>query len=771
MRQLFHVPFPVVAVLTIVILVAVPASVVFLVTTSNAEDSIDEVSRRLAMATMEAVEDRIRQTVIREPEAELRAAKADIEMNVTSIKLPENLTPWVKRMTHWLAQSELYTLYIAGSTSRAVGDIYGHGLVVDYFSGYFYVSDPPITKIWAINKTTLVIRETAYPYALDIPSRPYALLYTQGPTAEANCRANVPIWTDLEISVNINVARGGGLFTTITLPIFQTQDPNPNELTGVLAMGMYLSVIDLNPFLLSTTSSLLIMDSDTLLISSTDIERNFHTVNTSGVITYEQMSLMSSGVALFAELVASGELPSDLATRRAGDPYFSTMTGPDGGEYWITLATITHYNLRWHVVMLTPEKIFFEKIYDSNRSTLITVVIMILASCLISIGMTLVATDDLKRLASAFDKIALIQLDHPSVQRVRTRHIISEYDSLCKGFWHAVEMVTHVQAFLPKVDLHDDIVSNESSSMVSHSHVEGSRSHKEGSRTRSQSASVTGSMSGMDKPSAVSGGKAGRSTAVADSFSVGLKMSIGVTGLIVSLDSFSQFCHNSAERASAAHGELFTLIHDTAKRFHGVIASLEGARVTVAWNTTKPCPPATSTQHALSVAFELSRSKSALSFSSGVHHARTYHGILGSKSQRFNTIGSNLTDVACYLAQYASGLKVLPAILVSGAAVNFVKGFCCYKIDEVQLLTADSVTVYWAEKQTAVDNAEWMYQLREEEEARKTFLDNYFVAVDNCDPPGARTALKVFSEQHPKFSVLVHRLRTRLDGRFYDVDA
>ncbi|KAJ9468298.1 hypothetical protein DIPPA_16144 [Diplonema papillatum] len=770
LKRMVHVPFPVAAVLTVVILVAVPASVVFLVTTSNAEDSIDEVSRRLAMATMEAVEHRIYDTAINEPEAELRAAKADIEMNVAGLKFPENELFWGKRMMHWLELSDLYTLYIAVGVSKEVGDIYGHGAVVDYGDvPMLYVSRPPHAGIWRLDKVNITWTETAFSYdrnfTLDFPTRPYALAYTQGAQGEANCRANIPFWTELEISIKTS-NRGGGLFTTITLPVFQTQDPNPNELIGVVAMGIYLAEIDLVPFLLSNTSSLLIMDSDTSIISSTDLPQNYYELNSSGVVSLEQFTLESTGLPLFQDLLDSGKLPSDLATR-GDDTFFETMNGPDG-EYWITIRTITHYNLRWHVVMLTPEKIFFEKIYDSNRSTLITVIVMILASCLISIGLTLLATDDLKRLARAFDKIALIQLDHPSVQHVRTRHIISEYDSLCKGFWHAVEMVTHVQAFLPKVDLHDDIVSNESTSLVSHSHVEGGRSHK--AESRSQGASVTGSMT--DKPSiaAVSGGKVGRS-AVADSFSVGLRMVSGVTGLIVSLDNFSHFCHSSADRASAAHGELFTLIHDTAKRFHGVIASLEGARVTVAWNTAKPCQPVTSTQHALSVAFELSRSKSALSFSSGVHHARTYHGILGSKSQRFNTIGSNLTDVACHLAHYASGLKVLPAILVSGAVVEYVKGFCCYKIDEVKLLTGETIPVFWAEKQTAVDNAEWMYQLREEEEARKTFLDNYFTAITNCDASGARVALKVFSDQHPKFSVLVHRLRTALDGRFYDVDA
>ncbi|KAJ9468305.1 hypothetical protein DIPPA_16156 [Diplonema papillatum] len=761
-RRMMHVPFPVVAVLAIVILVAVPATVVFLVTTSNAEDSIDVVSRRLAMATMESVEHRIHQTALDEPLAELLAAKADLEMNATSLKLPENGLYWGKRMVHWLKKSELFTLYIASCASRAIGDIHGHGLVVDSFADAFAVNDPPFVHLMPLDMETATWNSSAPSTAnVNLPSRPYVTAFTEGGEGLANAVANLPVWTPLGVSKNPKMANGGGLFTAITLPVFMTLTPDPDELIGVVALGMYLAVINLAPFLLSNSSSLLLMDSDTTLISSTDTEQVFYTVNVNGVDTYVQYTLATCGVPLLQALASSNELPEDLSTRENDKSFFQTMNGPDG-EYWITIRTITHYNLRWHVVMLTPEEIFFEKIYDSNRETLITVIVMILASCLISIGLTLVATDDLKRLARAFDKIALIQLDHPSVQHVRTRHIISEYDSLCKGFWHAVEMVTHVQAFLPKVDI-NDIVSNESSTMLTMSHVEGSRS---------QSASVTGSVNGVsqgrDKVVVVSG-KGARTTAVADSFSIGLRMSSGVTGLVVSFDSFTQVCSASPDRASAAHCEMFTLIHDTAKKYQGAIAGLDGSRVTVAWSTTKPCSPVTSTQHALAAAFELTRgAKPTLPFTCGVHHASTYHGIMGSKSQRFNTIGSNLTDVACYLAHYASGLKVLPAILVSGAAVNFVKGFCCYKIDEVQLLTADSVTVYWAEKQTAVDNAEWMYQLREEEDARRTFLDSYFAAIANRDPLHAKVALKLFSEQHPKFSVLVHRLRTALDGRFYD---
>ncbi|KAJ9468306.1 hypothetical protein DIPPA_16140 [Diplonema papillatum] len=764
-NEMLRVPLPVVAVLTIVLLVALPAAIGFVVTTNNAEDSVDEVSRKLATATLAAAESKVVHTAFEDPVAQLLSAKSDVERNVTNFRVPEHEVDWGMRMQHWLEKSPVFKSYFALSSSVVHGVEYGNGMFVDAMNKAVVLNEPPNMHVHPFSRDVALSWEATPETTtrMDLSLVPFVSVFSVDRNHEANCRANLPIWMGFSLSMP-TAGMGRALVGVLTAPVFRTRAPNPEDLIGVVAVGLYPHLIDLTPHRLSNTSSLVVIDSDRRIVSATDLPELYAPANLSITLS-AQVTLSTSGDPLLSSLASSGKLPEDLAARSAGGGYFfDTMSGPGGGTYWINMCTVEHYNLRWHVVMLTPEEYFFDKVEDGNRKTLYLVLIMIAVSCVLAVVLTLVATDDLKKLALAFDKVALIHLEHPAIQQVRTRHIISEYDSLCKGFWHAVEMVTHVQAFLPTVIPRDDCLdsNNESGTSVVSFHQSKSASEsnaRDSGEERRRSSDRLGQTVGM-------AGKADRVVTVAGSFAVGLRVSTGVTGLVISVNSFSQACRASCDKASAAHGELFAVIHEIAKRNQGAVSGVDGSRVTVAWNTARPCPPVTSTQHALTVAFELGRTKSPLALTCGVHHASTYHGILGSKFQRFNTIGSDLTDVASHLAQYASCLKILPGVLVSGAVQSVVKGFCLYKADEVQLFSGEPVSVYWVEKPIAANNAEWMYQLREEENSRDLFLDDYFAAVSKRDAPLAGAALRVFAENHPKFHILVQRLRVALDGRF-----
>ncbi|KAJ9468293.1 hypothetical protein DIPPA_16117 [Diplonema papillatum] len=748
---MLRVPVPVAAGLVIVLLVALASTVVFLVTTRNAEESVDEMSRRVANATMEAVEDRIRDKAFSEPAEQLFAAKTDLELHHASLRMPDDEGFWGRRMIHWLGTSGLFNTYFAIAVSKEIGDVHGHGLVVDSHGGAVTVNAPPVLLEKPIDYDLLAWDpEPVRSIPFDFSTRPYVTAFSDGADGQRNCRANVPIWTDVAISLNPLALQGGGLFAAITVPVFLTRAPEPSELIGVVAMGLYLRLIDLSPFLLAADCSLFIMDSDTRLISSTDMEKMYYEsgVKPDGSPVFTQYTLSTSGVALLQVFAASDGLPGDLYTRVNHQSHFDTIAVPGSGTYWVTLCTLTHYNLRWHLVMLTPERIFLEKIHESSRKNLRTVVGMIVACCVLAVALSVLATDDLKRLAKAFDSLAHMKVHDRVVHRVRKTHILAEYHSLCCGFWQAVDMVANVQAFLPAVEAFadSDVTSSE---------------HSFGRPSLRPSSSFT--------PPAGSPGIVKRmsvrqmSLGCIDSFCVSLKCH-SATCLVVDLAGFLDECRSSCEVAAAAHSEAFALIHDSARRHDGSIVGLSGARSIVTWNIVKQSAPATSAQRALSVVFDLKQHTMTHRLSFGLHHGLTFHGILGSKTQRYTTVGADLVDIAAYLAHYAGYLRVEPAVLASSPVVLSGRGFYTFcKVDEWRLPWGDDVTAYWIEGPAMVNDAEWMYQLQSENDSKPLFLDDYFAAAGEGNAAKAGRALDVFSEEHPQFRLLVCCLRRRLN--------
>ncbi|KAJ9443260.1 hypothetical protein DIPPA_13792 [Diplonema papillatum] len=747
-------PVAIVGVTVIVVLVAVPAFVAFLVTKANAEDSIDIVSRRLADATMTTVENEIRIKLQQEPEDELRSAKSDIEYGVAGLQNPENEVFWGKRGTHWLLNTGLFSLYVAIGGTQELGDIHGHGNGVNTASRSVSVNGPPFISLKRLDLVTREWSPTAFArIPVNLPTRPYVTVFTEGDNHRQYLRDNLPRWTDIIVGVNTELPGGGGLFGVVSIPVFQNTTADPDSFIGIIGLGIYLTLFELQPYLLSNSSSLLITDSKRQLISSTDMTEMFYVNGTTatGADNFEMYFLNGTNITLLSNL--DSHLPSDIGDHEDGYTYFSKMTADNGDTYWVTMRVIEHYNLKWNLFMLTPERTFFQKIYDSNEETLITVIIMIVAATVVATIVTLLFTMDLKRLAKAFDRVSEMQMEHPDVERVRKSHILQEFNSLCRGFWQAVDTVKQVQAFLP--DVGDDSDSETEDEPTVKSNDKTSRANGQDPNTAQSVTASRRSFSAVGK-----GGK----DAVAAAFQLGVTTVNNATCLVINLPDFMKRCQANPVGAVKTHGDMFCVFADILKRHKGAISSVEGNRVVASWNTIKSCPSASSKVHAVSCALEIiTETAGRVPMTFGINFGQTFYGIIGTKVQRFNVLGSDLVNVAVQLSEYCVRLDITPGILVSKSMVEYLKGFVVYQIDtNFTLPSGLALTALWVEKCLEVAEDEWMYQLEQEEAEKDTFLDKYFAALDAKDTSAARTALETFAAKRPDFATLVSKLQSDL---------
>eukprot|EP01064_Diplonema_japonicum_P019269 TRINITY_DN2796_c0_g1_i4.p1 TRINITY_DN2796_c0_g1~~TRINITY_DN2796_c0_g1_i4.p1 ORF type:complete len:746 (+),score=210.22 TRINITY_DN2796_c0_g1_i4:70-2307(+) len=726
-------PTAVVGVTTMAALVAVSSVLVFVITKNNAEDSINIVSRRFSGAKMETVINEIRFKLQREPEDAIVAAKSDIEMGL--IRFDSPIEQWVRRASHFFRHSGFFTLYMALSGNRALGETYGFGTLVDAAAKAVIFNNPPVVdvKLSYVPENGTWDNSTTISSKVNLSGRAYVSMYHTGPNYVQYLTDNVPRWTTIIVSVNPNLKGGGGPFVTLTVPVFRTPVPNPADFIGVTCTSIYLSFFSLHPYLLSQNSHLVLIDENKMLVSSTDVDMTYYANGTlpTGKPNYLRHTLLSTNVTIYHSLDAA--LP-DLSLFTGNEEHFAKLS--HGGTYWIEIRPVYHSNLRWYLIGLVPEKEFFQKIYDSNRDTSIIVIILVVTSTIIATIVTLAFTMNLTRLAKAFDKVANMQLEHCDVMAVGKSHFLYELDSLYHGFWHAVEMVKQVQAFLPDAarDETDD-------SETSEGHTQGQGSKNTGPRSDgSFSNDVVTTKQSM--------------------FALGLKSSRLATSMTINLTDFTVACKQGIDDAVTKHKQLFLRAADLAKTFNGVISYLEGNRIVVTWNTVRSCPSTTSRQCSTTLGLELhAAAKDITRVDIGIHTAYSFHGILGSAQQRFNVIGSDLVDVGSHMALHGKELGLVPSVFASDAVVDGLNGVVEHRVDRVRSLTTnEEVRVHWIREKVQAAEEEWMYQLEAQNAQKDLFLNSYWAAMDACNHETALECLEKFKSENPNLVKLSDKL-------------
>eukprot|EP01064_Diplonema_japonicum_P019270 TRINITY_DN2796_c0_g1_i5.p1 TRINITY_DN2796_c0_g1~~TRINITY_DN2796_c0_g1_i5.p1 ORF type:complete len:744 (+),score=205.62 TRINITY_DN2796_c0_g1_i5:70-2301(+) len=724
-------PTAVVGVTTMAALVAVSSVLVFVITKNNAEDSINIVSRRFSGAKMETVINEIRFKLQREPEDAIVAAKSDIEMGL--IRFDSPIEQWVRRASHFFRHSGFFTLYMALSGNRALGETYGFGTLVDAAAKAVIFNNPPVVdvKLSYVPENGTWDNSTTISSKVNLSGRAYVSMYHTGPNYVQYLTDNVPRWTTIIVSVNPNLKGGGGPFVTLTVPVFRTPVPNPADFIGVTCTSIYLSFFSLHPYLLSQNSHLVLIDENKMLVSSTDVDMTYYANGTlpTGKPNYLRHTLLSTNVTIYHSLDAA--LP-DLSLFTGNEEHFAKLS--HGGTYWIEIRPVYHSNLRWYLIGLVPEKEFFQKIYDSNRDTSIIVIILVVTSTIIATIVTLAFTMNLTRLAKAFDKVANMQLEHCDVMAVGKSHFLYELDSLYHGFWHAVEMVKQVQAFLPDVDITDDDTGTESVT----------------TGTGVTKSTVRSNNSKETPKTAMKGGM----------FSLGLKASKPATSLTVHLSNFTDACKKSLDSAVNAHKLLFSHTAELARSFKGVVSYLEGNRIVVTWNTVRNCPRSTSKQCSTTLGLELYEAvNDIMPVDIGINTGPSFHGILGSAQQRFNVIGSDLVDVGSHMALHGKELGLVPSVFASDAVVDGLNGVVEHRVDRVRSLTTnEEVRVHWIREKVQAAEEEWMYQLEAQNAQKDLFLNSYWAAMDACNHETALECLEKFKSENPNLVKLSDKL-------------
>eukprot|EP01064_Diplonema_japonicum_P019272 TRINITY_DN2796_c0_g2_i1.p1 TRINITY_DN2796_c0_g2~~TRINITY_DN2796_c0_g2_i1.p1 ORF type:complete len:745 (+),score=231.01 TRINITY_DN2796_c0_g2_i1:70-2304(+) len=712
-------PTAVVGVTTMAALVAVSSVLAFVITKNNAEDSIDIVSKRLAISMMQTVTSEIKFKLQKESEDAVMSAKSDIEHGIISLNSSPEV--WVRRASHFFMSSGFFKLYFFLPGSRALGDVYGLGMLIDVLSSSLYFNNEPFLDFqkpyFPENGTWINTFNGSAPR--NVSQRPFVTMFTQGPNIVQYRSENRPRWIPISVALNPGIAGGGGPFTALTAPVFRTLTPNPADFIGVTGVGLYLSFFSLNSYLLSIDSSLLLVNGNRDLIISTDVDKVYYQNGTlpNGKPNFVFYTLRTMNLTLYHTVDAA--LP-DLSLFTGDEEYFSTFS--HGDKYWLQVFPVYHSNLRWYLIGLIPEKVFFQKIYDSNRDTTIIVTILIISSVIIATVVTFAFTTNLTRLAKAFDKVADMHLDHPDVLSVGRSHVLFELNSLYRGFWHAVEMVKQVQAFLPKavIEASEDESVEQTATDVS-----------DGTKTGVRTAASSGKGPGLNM------------------FSLGLRLSRPATSMTVQLATFTEACRQGLDSAVERHVQLFGRIVDLSKANKGVISHLEGNRIVITWNTVRECASSTSKQCSTNLALEIvSSARDIMPVDIGINTGLSFHGILGSAQQRFNVIGSDLVDVGSHMALHARELGLVPSVFASDAVVDGLNGMTVHLVDKVRSYTGVMIGMHWVRGRMQVTEEEWMYQLEGQKAGKDEFLDNYWAAMKIGDFTEALAKLAHLGDSH-----------------------
>eukprot|EP01059_Diplonema_ambulator_P003871 TRINITY_DN1356_c3_g1_i1.p1 TRINITY_DN1356_c3_g1~~TRINITY_DN1356_c3_g1_i1.p1 ORF type:complete len:756 (+),score=256.00 TRINITY_DN1356_c3_g1_i1:44-2269(+) len=719
------VPTALVGVSAMAALVALSSVLVFVITKHNAEDSINDISRRFSNAQMNTVSSEIRYRLQKEPMDAVMSAKSDIEIG--ELRFDSDPEIWVRRACHFFKHSGFFTLFMALAGTRELGLQYGFGLLVDGAAGSVVFSDPPqihLERPLYVDNGTWV-PDIVLTAPVNFSARDYVSMYTTGSNYMDYRIANEPRWTSLVVSVNPVLKGGGGPFITLTAPVFRTPEAISSEFIGVTCVSIYLSFFSLDPYLVGTNQNLLIITADQSLIVSTDVNTTYYANGTlpNGQPNYLQYSLDKTNVSIYHTL--SKVLP-DLTALNATDEYFSKFDF-DGDTMWLEVRPVYHLNLRWYLVGVIPEKEFFHKIYNSNRNTMIIVIILIVSSSIVAAFITLAFTMNLTKLAIAFGHVAEMQLDHPAVRSVASSHYLFELSALYKGFWHAVNMVRQVQAFLPDVD-DDQSAEETSNSSISKSH------HSSNNKLMDERRNFM--------------------------FSLGLKNTSQAVALTGSLRDFSEMCSKKLDDACAQHKTVFAIIMEHCRRCKGTVSYLEGSRFVITWNTGKPCLPTTGKMCSTTLALDLYELVSkTMVVDLGIHMGYAYHGILGSEQQRFNVVSSDLVDVSTHLAMCGPLLEMKPSVYASSHVVESLHSVMYHMVNNVSTYNVGKkVPVFWVASSVKTTEEEWMYQLSEHEQRKAAFLEPYWEAVRMGNLDAAMRELVAFRAAHPTMDALVRKL-------------
>ena len=709
--KMFSVPTLLPFVLLISGLVCMSSVLTFEITRLNAKDSISDISLALSERIIGTTYGDIMDGFIMEIVDHLHGMKYGVEIghyNGTSCQHPK-IQNAIEYKNHTKFAS--WDVYMDDATRRGcLVDMEGNS-VVDLNT------DSTITIYKMLDKNTGKYNDSdpfLFHFAMDILNRPYYVIIRDNPHT---IEKNVPIWSDVFVSLNPNLV-SPGLQVSLTWPLLN----GDGSLRGGVMVSSNLRDIDLNQYKISPESVLALMDPEHTLIASTQHSQPFAE---SEPKVYTRYTLATSGDGLLHYL-GTEVFPMPVAE---WDVKGHQEIGYGGG-HWVQMRQLRHENLNWILVMAVPRSHFFARIEDSNKTTRLIVIGLVAGAVVASIALAMMFIYPIRKVAVAFDEIASMNTDSLYIEHVPETSILKEVGSLYQGFWQSVRMLKKVKTFLPQeVSSDEDSTDRPETSSVSQTASKRSRG--------GTIASASSVVSAKNMRGGVSLG-------------LGVKIFPGAVCCVLDIADFPQVVVKDRVHAQKAFGTFFSAVHGVATAHAGRVSVVQGGKIAFSWLSNAK-------DNAIHFSFAVSQGtlKGSTGFKNvtiGVHGCKSFSGILGDSAHRHSVLGVDLLDGASSMASLARHLG-FPVVVSNQllAQLPYVEAFLVATKVRVHYTELNHGASYTTNIKT-VEEGEWMYQLERintEARAEVQHLANFHKAKDSGLLSEAREALAQFKKCLP----------------------
>ena len=567
----------------------------------------------------------------------------------------------------------------------------------------------PNTMSWNISNSFVI--------PLNILTRPYYTILADNPDV---VQQDIPIWSSVWVSVNPNVP-SPGLQVSLTWPVLW---PDRSFRGGVMA-STALVMIDLSQYQITPDSILLLMETDHSLITSTTHEVPFTEPEPK---VYERYTLSNCGVPILREigqdtsLLTNPVLPHSVKLHQE----FSF----EGKGYWLQMKEIENLNLRWVILMTIPEAYFFEEIDDSNATTRLIVIFLIVGTVLVAAALSFVFVYPIRKVAVAFDKIAEMETEAMEIERVPHNSIFREIDSLYKGFWTALDMLKKVKAFLPQAP-QEDLTEAEDTETTTEVEV------------KSRISAST--------PSSISRLSYGTQQNTGLQLGLGVKLCRGAVCAVLDVSDFSKSIDSDKISAQTRFERFFTSVNSAALCYSGRITVVQGGKLAVTWMIASCDAKAKAVEFGLALpGLTRSGGGSFKTVSIGIYACKSYSGIMGDSAHRHSVVGSTLVDGASALASLAQHMA-LPLVVAGPILANLPQAesfqIAAQVYSHYGSLSGCSSASY-VSGMRVVPEGEWMYQLDAmvTETASNRHLTEFFEKKKAGERTQAQESLTAFEQ-------------------------
>eukprot|EP01059_Diplonema_ambulator_P010445 TRINITY_DN2049_c0_g1_i5.p1 TRINITY_DN2049_c0_g1~~TRINITY_DN2049_c0_g1_i5.p1 ORF type:complete len:379 (+),score=120.91 TRINITY_DN2049_c0_g1_i5:770-1906(+) len=350
------IPLFVLGSLAIGALVAASCVLSFEITRTNAEDSINTVSRQLSSINIRNARTSVKRDLLEEPELYLKDLKEGYSRQLFGPLESGMYNGSLQTARSYFQDGNVYLKKNSSSaTFIAIIEEDGNGCVVRLDETYGQLT-PQGMYVYAGVQMGPVY--TLYPIPmpaipLDLRVRPYYTVVANS----SEYRKGGMVWTGITTTTDSEFA---GLIMNLATALTH---PYTGQFFGVATVTVGFQWIDLKPYLSNPRIDMLMIDSEHYLVASSSAD----TMDLSGNTAGDRVALNASlnTTALYAACYR--ELPP-LSEIDAAEGLFKKFHF-EGKTWWLEAHPMTSNNLKMYLICLTPEEIYFQKVWHTRTHT------------------------------------------------------------------------------------------------------------------------------------------------------------------------------------------------------------------------------------------------------------------------------------------------------------------------------------------------------------------------------------------------------------------